>query len=43
LSDKLKQFGFSNINSKICYEVVRTTENGQDRGYPVFIMTARKS
>ena len=42
LSEKLRKVGFNNITSKICYNNIKKSENGQERIYPVFVMFGQK-
>ncbi len=42
LAERLAIPGFGNVNSKLCYDVVKTSSEGITRCYPVFLMTARK-
>jgi ubiquinone/menaquinone biosynthesis C-methylase UbiE len=42
LASKLAGFGFKNVSSEICFEVVKKTETGTEKRYPVFLMMGRK-
>ena len=42
LASMLKRSGFSFLGSEICYEVVKRTETGATKKYPVFIMFGQK-
>lgn len=42
LAERLKKLGFSDVNSKLCFEVIKTTSDGMTRKYPVFLMMGRK-
>ena len=42
LAERLRKLGFGEVNSKLCYDVVKTSSDGITRYYPVFLMTARK-
>ena len=42
LLKKLEEIGFQSVTDKICYEVVRKKEDGQEKKYPLFLMIVRK-
>lgn len=42
LAERLGKLGFSDVKSKLCYEVTKTSPEGIIRKYQVFLMTARK-
>lgn len=42
LSKKLEGIGFRQITNKICYEVVKKNEDGQEKMYPLFLMSVQK-
>lgn len=42
LAGELKKWEFCKVKSKLCYEVEKVTNNGDERKYPVFLITAQK-
>ncbi|MCX6245651.1 MAG: class I SAM-dependent methyltransferase [Bacteroidetes bacterium] len=42
LTSTLKNHGFTNIHTNECFVIRRTLDNGNEKEYPVFLMTANK-
>ena len=42
LEKKLKDTGFSQVHYEVCYTIEKETEEGQMRGYPLFLMVSKK-
>lgn len=42
LARKLESCGFNNVGSKICFEVIKESDTGQPKKYPLFFMIGQK-